>query len=219
MHAAPLKVLHISFHTGCINDIKEVAQALGIEVTHWKVSDDQERFEGRHLGNAIYNISQERARALWLRHQDYFNQFDVVITSDTARLARIFFENGWNKPLVIWVCNRFDYMDYGNPRFGLPDQSYYTSFSKALTMPNVQAISYTKIEYIYARNKGVSMGDRIIKPMGTAPKNEVINTAIPEHINKVDTLFLFPRLFEQHVSYIQGECNKIGIPTYIAIPF
>ena len=66
------------------------------------------------MGNAVYNIGHQRAETVWNRHKDYFDKFDVIVTSDTAPLSRIFLQNGWRKPLIIWVCNRFDYCDYAS---------------------------------------------------------------------------------------------------------
>ena len=44
-------------------------------------------FDGISSGNALYNVGHERAQNIWNKHKDYFNQFDAIITSDTAPLV------------------------------------------------------------------------------------------------------------------------------------
>ncbi len=211
----PLKVLHLSFHSGCTNDFDDVAKELGLNLTTW-IPSDQVHFQGEYLGNALYNISRERGRLIWERHKDYFDQFDVVLTSDTTRLSRIFLENGWKKPLVIWVCNRFDYFDSGAQRFGLPDGEYLDTMRSALTQKNVTLISYTPYEHYYARRKGVPFSEDTIKPLGHLPHaNSNDNRAsVPAAVNKKDTIFLYPRLSDHQSAYIMNECESMDISMY-----
>lgn len=159
-----LNILHMSFHKGCINEFNAVGKALGLQVTSWFIQSDLPRFDGSSTGGAIYNIGHERAEKVWNLHKDYFEQFDAVITSDTAPLSRIFLQNGWKKPLIIWVCNRFDYYDAASLDCHFPDQEYYDLFKQAATMPNVKIISYTPYEHIYAAQKGIDIGTLTIKP-------------------------------------------------------
>ena len=131
---AGLKVLHLNFHLGCSKDFEEVGKELGLDVTTWYVlaADlPREHFDGKTRGNAVYNISHERALNVWNKHKDYFETFDVIVTSDTAPLSRIFLQNGWKKPLLIWVCNRFDYYDGETYDGKFPDQEYYNLIRKA----------------------------------------------------------------------------------------
>src|SRR5579872_995466 len=103
-----LHILHLSFHKGCIRDIEIVAQELGCTITSLFIPDlPAKEFDGYAAGNSLYNIGHERAEKIWNKHKDYFNQFDAIITSDTAPLARIFLQNNYEKPFIIWVCNRF----------------------------------------------------------------------------------------------------------------
>ncbi len=210
----PIKLLHLGFHSGCINDFDDVGRELNIEVTNW-IPLDQVHFQGRHLGNAIYNISRERGKEIWERHKDYFNQFDVIMTSDTARLSRIFLENGWTKPQIIWICNRFDYYDPVPPLFGIPDQDYYQTMREAISKSNVKIIAYTPYEIFYGHHRGVPFPHTCIKPVGHVPRakaNEYYS-AIPHTITKSETLFVYPRLGNS-VSYVEAELKKVGVPAY-----
>lgn len=214
-----LKILHTSLHAGCIKDIEEVGRALGLNITPWLIQKDRPRiaYDGEEkLTNDIYNITPERAKKIWELNQEYFDQFDAVITSDTAPLSRIFLQNGWKKPLIIWVCNRFDYADGETAQGRFPDAEYYDLFRAAAAMPNVRIISYTPYEHVYARRKGVEIGTLTINPVGRLPL--VFNdemSAIPRHVSKADTIFLFPRLENQAaVDLIQAALLEKGIATY-----
>jgi hypothetical protein len=156
----PLKVLHMTFHNGCKEDFIDVAQELDLDLTSWYVQSLPQNFwEGFNAGNGIYNVTHERAARVWDRHKDFFNTFDVIVTSDTAPLSRIFLQNGWNKPLIIWVCNRFDYGVEG-------DTEYYELLRKATHMNNVKIIAYTPYEHVYMQSRGISSGNLSIKPLG-----------------------------------------------------
>ena len=215
-HTGPLRVLHLSFHTGCIKDFEEVAKKLGVDLTSWYILGDRPRFDGYSMGNAVYNIGHQRAETVWNRHKDYFDQFDVIITSDTAPLSRIFLQNGWKKPLVIWICNRFDYCDYASLDCKFPDQEYYDLFSKAVTMPNVKIVSYTPVEYIWAATKGVQIGTFTIKPVGSQETTyrKGTESLIPAEINKSKTLFIPDYLFGEQKTYVLEQCKLYDIPVY-----
>ena len=211
-----LKVLHLSLHLGCINDFAEVGNELGLDLTSWYIHRSHVEFEGHEAGNNIYNITHARAEGVWNRHKDYFNQFDVVITSDTAPLSRIFLQNGWKKPLIIWVCNRFNYADFERQDGHFPDGEYYDLFRKATQMKNVKIISYTPYEYHYTAAKGIHIGQRTIKPVGSLEQEVPANfkSAIPSHIKKEETAFVYPRLSDGQLRYIQQKCAEAGIKTY-----
>ena len=100
--SSPPKILHITFHKGCKNEISAVAKALSLDLTTWFIpSFSGEFLDGYSSGNALYNIGHHRAESIWNLHKEFFDQFDLIITSDTAPLSRIFLQNGWTKPLII----------------------------------------------------------------------------------------------------------------------
>jgi len=209
------KILHLSFHKGCVKDFEEVAVELGLDVTSWYILGERKtEFDGEGRGNEVYNITHARAKKVWDLNKDYFDQFDVILTSDTAPLSRIFVQNGWKKPLIIWICNRFDYFHSGGA-----DNEYYDLFRKAATMPNVRVISYTPYEKYYAAKKNVHVGDLLIKPLGAVKTGlwEGFKSSIPQDVVKEETLFIPPRYDDRQLQYIQGECSSHGIKTYSGI--
>lgn len=189
-----IRVLHLSFHSGCIGDIKEVARELGWELTTWNPLSSRESAR-RFLGSiespmGVYNMTHERAERVWHANKVYFDQFDMVITSDTAPLSRIFIQNGWRKPLIIWVCNRFNYCVGPGSEHGMDDE-YYQLFKKAMGMPNVKVVSYTPFEQYFAALYGVDIRGPIIKPIGTQ-EGVCQDSAIPAGVQKNETLFVWP---------------------------
>ncbi|MCL5875984.1 MAG: hypothetical protein M1114_05935 [Candidatus Dependentiae bacterium] len=216
------KVLHISFHLGCIKEFEEVARTLPINLTSWYVHDNPKHFDAKSSGASIYNIGQERASRIWDTHKNYFDQFDLILTSDTAPLSRIFLQNHWAKPLIIWVCNRFDYCDRASLDCNFPDQEFYRLFQKAAYMPNVKIISYTPYELAYAKTKGISWEDFTIKPVGPETRELLPEeSSIPSNIDQAKTIFVHPRLESwgsqpgRQFTYLQSECNERGISVYM----
>lgn len=209
------KILHLSLHKGCINDFHEVAEQLNLDVTDWYIHEIRSTFDPAAQGNEIYNITHERAERVWQLNKDFFNQFDAIITSDTAPLSRIFLQNDWQKPLIIWICNRFDYADLATARGLFPDTEYYQLFKSAIHRPNVQIISYTPYEHFYAHQKGIKIGTQTIRPIGVLPKeNCTFKSGIPESICKEKTIFIVPRMTAYKADFIQKKCKELGIHTY-----
>ncbi len=215
-----LKILHMGFQLGCMKDFEEVAKELGLDVTSWYILSskmEKDFFDGCMCGNQVYNISAERARRVWHLHKDFFDQFDVVMTSDTTPLSRIFLQHEWKKPQIIWVCNRFDYC-HGPHTRAFPDPEYYHLITHAKDRQNVFVIPYTDFEWVYADRKKVDLGRRTIRPVGALEdtmRDGSQNSAIPPEIEKSETLFLYPR-FDQpnQVKFIQDQCEQLDIATY-----
>lgn len=210
----PLHVLHISFHEGCINEINFIAQQLQFSVTSLFIHDlAPKEFDGQSYGAALYNIGHTRALDIWNKHKTYFNQFDAVITSDTAPLARIFLQNNFTKPLIIWVCNRFDYADTSSLDCNFPDEEYYQLLRDAYHKNTVFLIPNTAFESIYAAEKNVFFNHEIIQPIGGAftiqgkPYIPSINT------DKTETFFI-PNYSNDISMKLAQECAHLGIVTY-----
>ena len=71
------------------------------------------RKEVSHSNGNVFFVKKDFGKRSWVNSVVDFGKFDVIVTSDTAPLSRIFLQNNWKKPLIIWICNRFDYVDYG----------------------------------------------------------------------------------------------------------
>jgi hypothetical protein len=154
----------LSFHTGCHNDITYLVSELNkdrvkkIKLTFMEFNDGT---KGK------YNVGYDRAEKYYNKHLEYFNTFDVIITSDTAPISRVFLQNGWDKKLIIWINNRFDYCDEATNDCNFPDPEYYDLFREAVNKDNVEIIGYTQFENFYCKNiRNIDIGDNVIKPIG-----------------------------------------------------
>ncbi len=201
--------LHLSFHKGCINDIKMIANVLGFDVTSVFIPDmPAQAFDGKSSGNYLYNIGHDRALNIWNKHKNYFDQFDGIITSDTAPLARIFLQNNYEKPLIVWICNRFDYSDTANLDCDFPDEEYYQLFQEALVKKNVFIIPYNDFEAFYAGQKKILLNHATIKPSGMFEMLP-FTSAISADIHKQETFFIPAYLND---AIIPRE--RLIVPTY-----
>src|SRR5207249_2486069 len=137
-------VLHLTFHEGVANEFAGVAKELSLDLTTWNIHRLPPKFfDPQTQGVVLFNVGHDRAQRIWEKHKDFFNSFDVIVTSDTAPLARIFLQNDFKKHLVIWICNRFDYCDYANLDCYFPDPDFYKLFKEAAKKPNVTIAGYT----------------------------------------------------------------------------
>ncbi|MDR3646175.1 MAG: hypothetical protein P4L22_01390, partial [Candidatus Babeliales bacterium] len=144
INAKKIEILHLSFHKGCINSFKLLEDQFNLKVESWFIPDlPRFFFDPACHGNALYNIGHDRAERIWNKHKDYFNKFDAIVTSDTVPLSRIFLQNKFQKPLIVWICNRFDYSDASSLDCQFPDPQYYQLLNEATQKENVFFVSYS----------------------------------------------------------------------------
>jgi hypothetical protein len=192
------KWIHLSQHSGSIGDLEHVGKKLDVCIDHLSAACN-------------YNIGKDRAAHLWKRWEDLFRRYDGAITSDTAPLSRIFLQAGWDKPLVIWVSNRFDYADMATNDCGFPDSEYYEMMANALTMPNVTIVPYTAFEYIHARNRGIPMSDDVVKPTGGITGRRGNDRTLTQHRG---SFFIPPYHNDTHLLDLSGQCADIGLKVF-----
>ena len=217
-----LRFLHLSFHRGCIEEIEQVARDLSIDLTSWFIFSHIESytsfFPNEKISYDIYNMTNKKAKKIWESNKHYFQQFDAIITSDTTPLSRIFIQNNWKKPLIIWVCNRFD-LRFDHPECNFPDKEYYELIQQAAKQPNVTILSYTPYEYVYAQSKGVYFGNQVIKPIGKKPQkfNSKKQTFFKD-INKKEYVYISPiggaiasKAFPKNTRFVLDQLDKVNI--------
>lgn len=156
------EILHISHHIGCFRDQQYVLNELGFDVTNHKFYD------------GVFEITESIANDFWEYHKDQFNDFDYILTSDTAPLSRVFLENQneLNTKVIIWICNRFDYRMENQTK-------YYNLFSHAEDNPNIKIVPYSYFEKIWCKEKGTDiMGNQVIRPCGINSSN--LESEIPQ---------------------------------------
>jgi hypothetical protein len=188
-----VNILHLTFHGGCALEIENVMTILDHAVTTARPSD--------------YNIGHDLAAELWTKHRAKWSQYDLVITSDTAPLARPFLQHDYQGPLLVWICNRFDYTDAANNRCGFPDPEFYDLFRTALAKPRVALVPYTRFESVYCAYKGIQLREPVIKPTGLYGR-----TGLRTDYAEDPSCFVIPRHNETIMLDLPTMLNQMGIP-------
>uniref|UniRef100_A0A6C0B8N3 Glycosyltransferase n=1 Tax=viral metagenome TaxID=1070528 RepID=A0A6C0B8N3_9ZZZZ len=226
-----MKFLHLTFHKGCELEIEYVFNKLGHDVTVMRFDDGETDPIGRNnIQSKIYEITHDRAEKSWLKYKDYYESFDAIITSDTCPVSRTFLQHGWSKPLLIWICNRFDYAILPEKY----DPEFYALLRDIANRPNVRIFGNATIENIYSRQiKGVDVGDFIIKPIGKNMQSATLTKTygdedrnifyIPPYHNETKLMNLSEKLtslgienrcerFADHISELLEYKGSICIP-------
>jgi hypothetical protein len=185
------KALHITYHAGCAGEISSICRHFNIDLDTWLIPTLPPSFLTGKKTIDPYIISHDKAKKIFKLHKDTFNQYDLIITSDIAPLSRIFLQNQWEKPLLIWVCNRFDINCHRSGKKIFPDEPYYALFSSTLNMPNVEVIGYIPYEKYYAEtHRKVFAIQKTITPIGINDFHGDIYKQVPKTVNKPETLFI-----------------------------
>ena len=199
-----MKILHISFHKGCINDLNYVLTKLNYDFETMFFFNELNP-DAIHGPAHYYKLTKDNANTYWNKYKDYFDKFNCIITSDTAPLSRIFLQNNWNKKLIIWICNRFDYSVEG-------DQNYYNLIRDAYNKPNIHIIGYTAFENIYCKNyRRINVGNKVITPCGNI-SDTYCNYIEKKNLN--NTIFVPPYHNDTKMMNLSAQLIKIGIENY-----
>jgi hypothetical protein len=214
-----MKILHLTLHSGCENDIEYVFKKLGHEIVSMKFEDGYETQEISHL----------RGQKYWEKFKDYFATFDGIITSFPTSLSRIFLQNDWSKLLIIWVCNRIDY--------DIPDidAGFYNMLRSVKNKQNVFIFGNTFIENMYSTHvKNVDIGNFIIKPHGKNIKTDFMYKTysndepnvfyVPPCKNEIGPLKLSKKLDSLGIENVCEKYEKdvielLGYKGVICIPY
>jgi len=145
-----MKILHVSFHVGCINDLTYVFTKLGHSIDYENL---------RPLG---FNITKDIANKYWDENKDKIQTYDIVITSDTVALSYIFLLhlNELVPYLFILNCNRFDYGMYNEPHFYELLRNVNKHINKITYIP------YTTFEQFWCAKHGIYIHELPIRPIG-----------------------------------------------------
>ncbi len=168
-----MKILHLSFHVGCVREIKYVMQRLGHTV------DFIPKLGSLDLTAGARKITADEANSIWQTCQDIFNSYDVIITSDIAALSRIFLQAGTAiKPhVIVWICNRITIC--------MDDQEDFFKLLTAADRKKVSIVPYTEFERFWANRLGIWTPHHTITPTGgiLAPhEDQIIKAAFSKGV-------------------------------------
>ena len=195
-----LNILHLSFHKGCKKIIDYVCHKLNINCDFMEFDD------GITKSAAKYNIGKDRAKNCWNKYKDIFNKYDLIIISDTTPISRVFLQHDFEKRLIIWVCNRFDYADQASNDCRFPDIDYYNLIRSIPSRENVTIIGNTPFENYYSKYfKNVDIGDLVIKPCYTSINTSIIPTK---------KFYIVPYHNETNFMNLSQKLNDFGINNY-----
>jgi len=99
-------------------------------------------------------------------------------------------------PLIVWICDRFDYCDKAHLDCNFPDPEYYRLFDEAKNLSHVAVVANTAFEHAYAQTKGVNSGTLIIKPSGSSECTEGADK--PSLDDRENTIYI-PMYHNEHI--------------------
>jgi hypothetical protein len=202
-----MKFLHLTFHKGCELEIEYVLTKLGHEVAVMRFDDGEtEPFGTPYVQSKIYEVTHDRAQKSWNKYKDYYETFDAIITSDTCPVSRTFLQNNWQKPLFIWICNRFDYAMMPEQH----DPEFYELLRNIPYRRNVRIFGNAQIENLYSvQVKRVDVGDFIIKPIGKNMESQLkTKTYSPDDKN---IFYIPPYHNETKLMNLSEKLTELGI--------
>ena len=195
-----VRVLHISYHQGCIKNLNYIFNKIGV-------------YHEVQNANWNYNIGHQRAQEIWEAHKDYYNTFDTIVVSDTCPLSRILLQNNYKGNIIIWICNRFDYSDQSTLDCNFPDSNYYSLIKNATKQSNVKIFGYTQFENEYAKDfRNIDLGNQVIKPCAFI--DNTTESSIPQKIVREDTFFIPQYHNDTIFMNLQEKCTSLDINSY-----
>jgi len=209
-----MKFLHLTYHIGCRNDLEYVFPKLGheIETMHFTDSDEYNIF-GK--GDQKFTVTYELAQKMWNTYQAYFETFDAVIVSDTCPLSLPFLQNHWNKPLLIWVCNRFCYGMASEGQF----PEYYRLIRDIPNRPLCRIFGFTEVEKIWSRYiKYVEIEDLVIRPQGKNLASLGMKKSYDPSAGNLEKFYVPLYGNETKLMDLRGKLTELGVENE-GVPF
>ena len=187
-----MRILHLSYHIGCINDLTYVFTTLGHHIDFEKLS-----YPG-------CTITKDIANKYWEQNKEKIQSYDIIITSDTVALSYIFLLQLEElvPHLIILNCNRFDYNMYN-------EHDFYELLRKVHKKINkVTYIPYTIFEQIWCAKHGVYTYENTITPIGKWLSNSTFT-----HKGIIDDFGIINRskqtLLDDQTIFIQTYYNHV----------
>ncbi len=130
-----ISVLLINVHFGVANEVEGALRALE---TNFTITHD------RGVPVADYVVTQQASDEWWHQHSNLCDEYDFVISGDTAPLARPMFEHCHNAVVVGLITNRYDW--------AIPDDRQYDAMMAAASKrPNVRMVQNNLFEQFHAK--------------------------------------------------------------------
>jgi len=185
-----MKILHLSFHVGCLNDIQYVFENLGHNIISRRC-------------DLPFNITESIAMEYWNKNSKEFQSYDIIITSDTVAISYIFLLNlEILKPhLIILICNRFDYAMYQEKKFYEKMKIIRKNINKVTLIP------YTQFEQIWCGINDIFLFENPINVIGKTSANKFVGHKIKSDFGELNKKYM-SKPIEQTI-FIQTYHNHI----------
>jgi len=204
-----MKVLHVTFHRSPQYDLEYVCEKLNVDLETLYFHDYARNIYKPNR----YKVTEERAEMWWEDKKDFYQSFDLIITSDTAPLSRIFLQHIEElKPkLIVWICDRFDYAIED-------DEQYPLLLNRLAQEGKIKIIPNTEIERIYCRQRGVTVSEAVIKPLSHwLEGREMVPPQSAAFMEEGDyeSGFYIPMYHnETKFMNLQRHCSKLALRTF-----
>ena len=208
------KVLHLTFHEGCAGEVAYLCKMFDLELDTWNILQQPNGFlDPIAPAKSNYLMLHDKAERIFQKHKETFESYDLIITSDISPLSRIFLQNNWKKPLLIWVCNRFDINTRCSGFKEFPDAEYLKLFQEAGNLENVEIVGYANFEKVHAeKNRAITSIKTTIPPTGMSEVTKGYHK-IPEHLKKEDHFFVRNYINEKSLA-LTRKLKELGMDCY-----
>ncbi len=203
-----MKILHLTFHRSPQYDLEYICQKFNFDLETLYFHD----YASNIYKPNRYKVTEERAEAWWRDKKDYYQSFDLIITSDTAALSRIFLRHidELRPRLIVWICDRFDYAIEA-------DKQYPLLLNSLVQERKLRLIPNTEIERIYCKQRGVTVVEAVIRPLGhRLPGREMLSpqgVALMEEGDYETGFYISMYHNETKFINLHRHCSKLGLKT------
>ena len=181
------KILHLTNHVGTIKNFNSVCRYLGL-------SEDLTNESWAYMGYTDENA----ANHIWKKYKDKIHQYDTLLFTDTAMVARPFLQNieEHNCKIIIYITTRFNW--------GVPDSDikFYELFYKTSRHPRVTLCADNEYDQFFTKIGRMRM--LLDSPIKPTPYLHPINI-----MPKRDELFFWNR--SQYHTYFTKFLNQKNI--------
>ena len=197
------RILHVTRHSGLSSEIAGIFRRFPCVYLETFDFNDGVNLDSESSG-LNYNVNRRRAELVWETYRIFFQTFDMVLVSDTTPMARPFLEGDrWRKPIILYVCNRFDFsnqdIDFPLAQEEMvssyfPDEDFYQLMREVTHRPNVRLVASNLFESWYAQHwRGIDWSHaEVIYPPGVGNQRPWKEEGEESELSADGTAFLLP---------------------------
>lgn len=144
-----MKVLHLTFHTGIGRTVYYNFDKLGHSVKTYFLYTMVEQF-GLNTIEQMLAITEQLGDKFYNYFKQEVEEYDLLLISDVMPISRGFLKhiNQIKTPILLWICNRFDYC---TPKYKnlFNYEQYYLLIKKTYNHPLIKIVPYSHYDKMY----------------------------------------------------------------------